>query len=241
VLRWLMLLRVCASFLFAALAAGCSGSTAASTAGPAVRATPATSAVPAMASLAQVVEDGDIVLHRSMSSQSAAVRAATGSAYTHVGLVFHRDGGEFVLGAVQPVRWTPLAAWVSRGEGGAVVVLRLVDGARLASGGADRLKAEAERYLGRAYDGLFAWSDDRIYCSELVFKAYRDALGVEVGHIQPMGSFDLTSPAVRELIHARAAGRVDLNEPVVAPSSLLGDADLRVVFSDDPSIVVAGR
>ena len=64
---------------------------------------------------------------------------------------------------------------------------------------------------------------------------------MEVGQVQPMGSFDPTSPAVRELIQARTAGKVDVNEPVVAPSSLLGDEDVRVVFSDDPAIAVGSR
>lgn len=237
-----MIAQLSTSLVFAAFAVGCSASPPTPTdAPPGEHAVGATIPAEPRLPLAQVLEDGDLMLHRSRSSQSTALRAATGSPYTHVGLAFHRDGGVFVLEAVQPVRWTPLAEWASRGEDGAVVALRLVDDARLASGGALRLRAEAERYLGRPYDGLFAWSDERIYCSELVFKAYRDALGVEVGRIQPMGSFDLTSPAVRALIQARAAGKVDLNEPVVAPSGLLGDEDVRVVFSDDPAIAVGSR
>lgn len=44
-----------------------------------------------------------------------------------------------------------------------------------------------------------------------------------------MGTFDLTSPEVRKLIVARANGKIDPDEPVVAPSSLLSDADLVVV------------
>lgn len=85
------------------------------------------------------LEDGDILLHPSKSSQSAALRAATGSPYTHVGLAFPRDGVWLVLEAVQPVRWTPLDDWLKRGRDQKVVVLRLVDPSPLAGGGKERL------------------------------------------------------------------------------------------------------
>lgn len=192
-------------------------------------------------SLNSTLQDGDILLHRSMSTQSAALRAATGSPFTHVGLAFRREGGVEVLEAVQPVRWTLLSDWVKRDRDGKVVVLRLADPAPLAGEGAGRLRSAAERFLGRSYDGLFAWSDEKIYCSELVFKAYREALGVELGELRPMGSFDLASPEVQQLIQARASGRVNLQELVVAPSSLLSDPELRVVFSDDPEVRPAER
>lgn len=187
-------------------------------------------------SLRELLQDGDILLHRSTSSQSAALMAATGSAFTHVGLAFRRAGSVEVLEAVQPVRWTALEDWLARGRDGKVVVLRLADPTRLAGGGGERLRSAGERFLGRPYDGLFEWSDEKIYCSELVFKAYREAAGVELGELRPMGSFDLTSLEVRRLIEARAAGKIDLDEPVVAPHSLLADDDLVVVYSDDPEV-----
>jgi hypothetical protein len=134
------------------------------------------------------------------------------------------------------VKWTPLAEWVGRGAGQEVVLMRLADPSPLADGGADKLQAAATRYLGRHYDTLFQWTDDRIYCSELVYKAYQAALGLQIGAVQRMGSFDLASPAVRKLIEARTQGRIDEHEPVVAPSSLLTDPDLVVVYSSDPTL-----
>jgi hypothetical protein len=227
--------------VFAALLLGCAAAETPSPVGTSAPPAPADPTIGRAASLASVLQDGDILLHRSMSSQSAALRAATGSPYTHVGLAFHREGGVQVLEAVQPVRWTALDAWVKRGRDGTVVVMRLADPAPLAGGGEDRLRSVGERFLGRSYDGLFEWSDEKIYCSELVFKAYREAIGVELGQLRPMGSFDLTSPEVRQLIQARTAGRVNLEEPVVAPSSLLRDEDLVVVFSNDPEIPQSAR
>lgn len=51
------------------------------------------------------------------------------------------------------------------------VVKRLRDAnARLDPDAIRRLRTEGERYLGKPYDLLFRWSDNRIYCSELVWK-----------------------------------------------------------------------
>lgn len=58
------------------------------------------------ATIVEVAQDGDIIFHKSQSSQAAALRDATGSDYTHVGLLYEREGDLQVLEAVEPVRWT---------------------------------------------------------------------------------------------------------------------------------------
>jgi Permuted papain-like amidase enzyme, YaeF/YiiX, C92 family len=60
------------------------------------------------------VRDGDIVFQTSGSSQSAAIQRATRSPWSHMGIVFLRDGVPFVYEAVDPVQATPLARWVAR-------------------------------------------------------------------------------------------------------------------------------
>lgn len=194
----------------------------------------------AATTLADVLTDGDVILHKSQSSQSAALRAATGSPYTHVGMVFRRDGDAEVLEAVDPVRWTKLDDWVARGERGHVVILRLADDLPLRNGGSEALRAAAEAYLGRPYDPLFEWSDDRIYCSELVYKAYQSSLGVHIGALVTLDAFDLSSTQVGALIRARSPGLVNGSEPVVAPASLLTDSDLVIIYSNDPAYTPSG-
>ena len=61
---------------------------------------------------------GDIVFHTSLSSQSRAVQAATRSPYSHMGIVLMKDGRPQVLEAIEPVRFTPLQAWLDRGRRG---------------------------------------------------------------------------------------------------------------------------
>lgn len=177
-----------------------------------------------------VPRDGDIIFHASRSTQSRAVQAATHSRYSHMGLVLVRAGKPVVLEAVQPVKYTPLAQWQARGEGGHYVVKRLK--APLPDDAGARLQREATRYLGKPYDLTFEWSDKRIYCSELVWKLYRDALGIELAPLARLDSFDLSHPAVRAKLKERYGARVPLAEPVIAPSALFAAPLLEAVAEE---------
>lgn len=161
---------------------------------------------------------GDIVFHTSTSRQSLAVQAATRSPYSHMGLVLFKRGKPYVFEAVQPVKYTPLAAWLDRGKGKHYVVKRLKT--PLAPAAASRLQAAASRYEGKPYDLTFEWSDSRIYCSELVWKLYKSAADIELAPLARLGSFDLAHPAVKAKLRERYGGQVPLNEPVIAPSAI---------------------
>ena len=60
------------------------------------------------------LQGGDIVFQETGSTQGKAVKAATGSRWTHVGMVFFKDGQPMVIEAVQPVRITPLKKFIAR-------------------------------------------------------------------------------------------------------------------------------
>lgn len=176
--------------------------------------------------LATRVRDGDIIFHLSRSEQSALIRRATRSEYTHVGLIFLRNGRPEVLEAVGPVKYTPLDAWIARGEKGRCVVKRLCDGEHaLTPEVAGRLRKAAERFLGLPYDRLFLWSDDRIYCSELVWKAYHEATGLELGRLSRLGDW-VSDPAVRKELERRHGPRPPLESPVVAPVDIFRAEEL---------------
>ncbi len=115
--------------------------------------------------------NGDIIFHTSKSSQSATIQLVTKSRYSHMGIIYIRDGHPVVFEAVEPVKATPLNEWVARGEGGHYVVKRLADASTLLSPEAlMRMQEVGEGFAGKHYDPCFEWSDERIYCSELVWK-----------------------------------------------------------------------
>jgi hypothetical protein len=112
---------------------------------------------------AWALQEGDIVFHGNAGEQCDAIRAATGSPYTHCGVVFEKDGRLMVLEAVQPVRITTVEAFQQRSQPGTFHARRLkapLDPAAIA-----KAKSWGEKQIGRNYDARFQWADGALYCS----------------------------------------------------------------------------
>jgi hypothetical protein len=137
-----------------------------------------------------------------------------------MGIIFLQSGKRYVLEAVGPGRATPLADWQARGQGGHYVVKRLRQ--PLTPEALEKLHREGARFLGRPYDLTFEWSDDRVYCSELVWKIYKRALGIRIGELQKLRDFDLTSAPVRQTLKERYGDQIPLDEPVISPARMFG-------------------
>ena len=181
----------------------------------------------ARVSCATEVRDGDIIFHTSRSAQSVAIQRATHSPYSHVGVILFRDGRPFVFEAIATVRYTPLEKWTARGSGGRYVVKRLETG--LTDAQRAKLRAATKAFAGKPYDSYFEWSNDRIYCSELVWKLYSRALGIEIGKLQKLRTFDLQDSAVKQKMRERYGDHVPLDEPVISPAALYDSALLKTV------------
>ena len=167
------------------------------------------------------IQDGDIVFHTSRSAQSLAIQRATGSRYSHMGVVLSRGGKPYVFEAISTVQFTPLDRWIARGEGGHFVVKRLTNASRiLTATGVAKLRSSAGRFEGRPYDLTFEWSDDRVYCSELVWKMYETALSIRIGELRRLREFDLTDPVVRNKMRERYGKKIPLDEPVISPAAM---------------------
>ncbi len=167
-------------------------------------------------------QDGDIVLQTSQSSQSQAIQLATHSKWSHVGIIFYKGTTPYVYEARGPVGFRSLKAFVSSGVGGRYLVRRLKQGLRAID--VQRLYQEAQKYLSKPYDLYFEWSDDRIYCSELVWKMYQSALGVSVGALQKLGDYDLKSPQVQKIIAERYGSNIPYNEIVISPEAIASES-----------------
>lgn len=175
--------------------------------------------------------DGDIVFQDFPSSQSEAVKLATKSKYSHVGIVFMDDGQPFVWEAVQPVTITPIEEWIDRNAKRHYVLKRLRGSDTLLTPEViTKMKSIGMTFIGKDYDAYFEWSDDRLYCSELVWKIYHEAAGIDLGQPHPMRDFDLTNPMVQAKIKERYGDSVPLDQPVVAPSDLFHCQLLKTVY-----------
>jgi hypothetical protein len=178
------------------------------------------------------VRDGDLIFQTSRSSQSLAIQRATGSPYSHMGLILFRDGKPYVFEAISTVQFTALDRWIARGTGGQFVVKRLRNASKtLTPATIEKLRRAARKFEGRAYDLAFDWSDGRIYCSELVWKSYDRALGIQIGSLQRVRDFNLSDPIVQAKMRERYGSEIPLNAPVISPVAMF-KSELLVTVAD---------
>ncbi len=179
-----------------------------------------------------VLQNGDLIFHTSLSRQSMAIQLATKSEYSHCGLIYKADGQYFVLEAVQPVGLTPLDKWIARGKHGKYVVKRLKEADRILKPDVlNKMKEIGNSMIGKNYDFGFGWSDERIYCSELIWKIYQKATGLKIGKIEKLKDFDLSSAAVKQKMKERYGNHIPLNESVISPKAVFESELLTTVKS----------
>jgi hypothetical protein len=188
-----------------------------------------------------LLHNGDLIVQTESSSQSAAIREAQcGHPATHVGIIVTSGDDAFVLEAVGPVKLTRLDAFVARGARFAIY-----RDPRLDEAGRAAVVAAARRDLGKPYDPFFTDDEERIYCSELVWRAWR-AAGLDIGRIATGRELSLDGPAVSRLLSKRwrhhpgcrqartqaECAAVVADQPIVTPASLLQDGGLVHVMGE---------
>ena len=178
------------------------------------------------------IRDGDLIFHTSLSRQSKAIQLATKSKYSHCGIIYKENGQYYVFEAVQPVKETPLDKWIARGKNGHYVIKRLKNADKVLTVEAlEKMKREGEKFKGKDYDLTFEWSDDKIYCSELIWKIYQRATGIEIGKLEKLSDFDLTSEVVREKMKERYGDKIPMDEIVISPAEIFDSELLMTVKS----------
>ncbi|MFN0202780.1 MAG: YiiX family permuted papain-like enzyme [Bacteroidia bacterium] len=180
------------------------------------------------------IQEGDLIFQTSLSSQSKAIQLATKSQYSHCGLIFKENGTCFVLEAVQPVKKTSLDKWIARGKNGHYVVKRLKNSKDILTEAAkSKMKQAGQAFLGKDYDYTFEWNDDRIYCSELIWKVYKRGVGVEIGKLEKLKDFDLTSQAVKAKLKERYGNKIPYEEEVISPKAVFESELLETIKQND--------
>lgn len=166
-------------------------------------------------------KEGDIVFQTTQSAQCKAVQLATHSPYSHCGIVFKEDNKFFVYEAVQPVKITPIDEWIKHGKENKIVVKRLKNAdSILTKYVVEKMKVYAKQFMGKNYDIYFEWSNDRIYCSEYVWKIYKNGANVEVGILKKLKDFDLTSKEVKQIMKERYGNNIPYQETVISPADM---------------------
>jgi hypothetical protein len=156
-----------------------------------------------------------------------AIEGVTRSPYSHCGIVGQRDGRWVVCEAYHGVEETPLREFVFRGRDQGFAVYRLKNEFQ---GKIPATLECARSYLGRPYDIHYRMDDEKIYCSELIFKAYRDASdGEQLGELVAFG--DLNWQPFEPLIRQVESGAVPVERQMITPRDLACADQLTPVFS----------
>ncbi len=172
-----------------------------------------------------LVQNGDIIFQTSTSPQSLAIQKVTNSKYSHMGIIYVEGDYYYVYEAINKVKKTNLRDWIERGENSDCVVKRIKNAKNILSkSNLLKIKKIGEKYLGKNYDSHFEWSNEKMYCSELVWKIYNESMGIEIGELKELKDFDLSHKESKKIIDERKI-KINPYEKVISPADMF-DSDL---------------
>lgn len=177
------------------------------------------------------LREGDIVFQSFPSPRSVAIQLVTKSQYSHMGMVLMHDGKLMVHEAVGPVKFTSIDSRIKRDVNRHFVVKRLKNAdSVLTKTNLAKLESAASTFESKPYDFVFNWSDEKIYCSELVWKIFDRALNIDIGELRKLKDFDLSSPEVQEKLKERYPDGVPMDETVISPQDVFQSSLLCTVY-----------
>ena len=178
-------------------------------------------------------QNGDIIFQTSQSKQCEAVKIATNSKFSHCGIIYIENGKTYVYEAVQPVKMTLLQDWISHGKDKKYAVKRLKNAEKILTYEViKKMKSYGKIMNKKDYDLYFEWSDEKIYCSELVWKIYKNGANIELCKTKKLKDFNLDNPIVKSIMKERYGNKIPYNEAVVAPSQLYESELVETIFNN---------
>lgn len=169
---------------------------------------------------------GDLLFQSFPSHElTIAIEGVTQSAVSHCGILVEKSEKWFVLEAVGPVTYTPVENWIARSRKGAFWVYRFKPEYE---GKIPQFIAAAEAFKGRPYDGRFQFDDEKIYCSELLFKAFKNSVGENLGTVQKLG--DMNWKPHEAYIRKVENGGLPLEREMITPRAVTEAPQLVEVY-----------
>ena len=178
--------------------------------------------------LAYSPRDGDIIFQALPHCELVdAIEGVTHSPYSHCGVVLLRENKWVVVEAIGYVHETPLFLWMLRGRNAGIAVYRLNPDytATIPEFKKDLIACE-----GLPYGFDYKMADDSRYCSELVYKAFKQATGEEMGKLEKLG--DLDWKPYTEFIRTFQGDDLPLDRVMITPASLSHGKQIKEVFRE---------
>ncbi len=176
-------------------------------------------------------EEGDI-LFQSLPNEPGmdlvdAIEGATGSPYSHCGMVLRENDEWWVIEAIGPVKITHLQDYLARGRDRKFWAYRF-DGERRRH--VPAALAAMREDLGKPYDARYRFDSEAIYCSELIYRGWKAATGEGLGKTVTLGELDWQryKPVIEAI---EGPGRHPLEREMITPRDLAKGAGLELVYS----------
>jgi len=178
---------------------------------------------PAYSYLSYSPNEGDIVFQSLLPNPLViAIEGITRSEYSHCGIVVNKNNKWMVLEAIGPVKETPLLSWILQGRNFKIDVYRFKSEFQQ---NIPRMIEEAYKFKGRPYDIQYKMDDEKIYCSELIYKAYKNATDKELGKLIKLK--DLNWEPYRKTIEYFEGGPVPEDRQMIPPVSIANSEKLQ--------------
>lgn len=153
-----------------------------------------------------------------------AIEGVTQSSYSHCGILNKVDGEWVIHEAIGPVRVIALETWIMQGMQQDYDVFRLKPEYQ---NKVEELLVETERYMGRPYDIQYDFDDEKIYCSELIYKAFKTIYHEELGTVVTLGELNWKP---HEAFIRRIDPDLPLQRKMITPRHLADAKQLYQVF-----------
>jgi len=175
-----------------------------------------------------IPKSGDLIFQSSPHNDLVdAIEGATESKYSHAGIVIQVRNKWIVREALhEGVCDTPLQEFVDRGRDDSISVFRVK---KQYEKYLPLFIEKSASYLGRPYDIHYLPDDEHLYCSELVYKSFKDASGITLGKLQRFG--DLKWGKYKVFIEKVEGGAIPTDRLVITPVAITKAKQLKQVYS----------
>ena len=178
----------------------------------------------------KIAKTGDLIFQTQVGWMSPlAIQVATLSPYSHVGVVAVEGKEVYVYEASAKVQKVKIQNFINRVDTGSRFVIyrhKSVDARR-----SRKVISYAKASLGKNYDTHLSWSNSRMYCSELVYKAYKYA-GYDLESERKIGNMKFALLVSNLIPHIYENNKFNMSDKVVAPSHLSRDRNFEKVFQN---------
>jgi Permuted papain-like amidase enzyme, YaeF/YiiX, C92 family len=178
--------------------------------------------------------EGDIIVQDIQNPTGDLMREVMPAEWTNIGIIFRRDadGAMVVMDAIGKVRITPLPEWISAGRENKLALYRLQDGENiLVPKNVKKLRVACKPFKAKPSDRYFAWSDDELYSSELVWKVYQTGLGISLCPLRKLNTLQLSGKLAKPIMTKKYGTTVPAAENAVTVADIYSSAQLKLLYA----------